>query len=92
MTLAVAALFAKGPTRIRNVYNWRVKVTSISASHARVFPVSQIQLGLLGRRHTSKTIPLSMNGSVRHVMHCLNLMCCPTLFAAAVFATYALPG
>ena len=26
MTLAVAALFAKGPTRIRNVYNWRVKV------------------------------------------------------------------
>ena len=26
MTLAVAALFAQGPTRIRNVYNWRVKV------------------------------------------------------------------
>ncbi len=26
MTLAVAALFAEGPTRIRNVYNWRVKV------------------------------------------------------------------
>ena len=25
MTLAVAALFAKGSTRIRNVYNWRVK-------------------------------------------------------------------
>ncbi len=36
MTLAVAALFAKGPTRIRNVYNWRVKVISISASHAQV--------------------------------------------------------
>ena len=34
MTLAVAALFAQGPTRIRNVYNWRVKVclaASISA-------------------------------------------------------------
>ncbi|KAK9832524.1 hypothetical protein WJX81_005144 [Elliptochloris bilobata] len=27
MTLAVAALFAKGSTRIRNVYNWRVKET-----------------------------------------------------------------
>ncbi|BDA45168.1 3-phosphoshikimate 1-carboxyvinyltransferase, chloroplastic [Coccomyxa sp. Obi] len=27
MTLAVAALFAHGPTRIRNVYNWRVKET-----------------------------------------------------------------
>ncbi|CAK0786651.1 hypothetical protein CVIRNUC_009865 [Coccomyxa viridis] len=27
MTLAVAALFAEGPTRIRNVYNWRVKET-----------------------------------------------------------------
>ncbi len=26
MTLAVAALFAQGQTRIRNVYNWRVKV------------------------------------------------------------------
>ncbi len=26
MTLAVAALFAEGPTCIRNVYNWRVKV------------------------------------------------------------------
>ena len=29
MTLAVAALFAKGPTRIRNVYNWRVKVLAV---------------------------------------------------------------
>ena len=27
MTLAVAALFAQGPTTIRNVYNWRVKET-----------------------------------------------------------------
>jgi 3-phosphoshikimate 1-carboxyvinyltransferase len=27
MTLAVAALFANGPTRIDNVYNWRVKET-----------------------------------------------------------------
>ncbi|KAK9908448.1 hypothetical protein WJX75_008076 [Coccomyxa subellipsoidea] len=27
MTLAVAALFAQGQTRIRNVYNWRVKET-----------------------------------------------------------------
>jgi 3-phosphoshikimate 1-carboxyvinyltransferase len=27
MTLAVAALFAKGTTRIRNVYNWRLKET-----------------------------------------------------------------
>jgi 3-phosphoshikimate 1-carboxyvinyltransferase len=27
MTLAVAALFAAGPTSIRNVYNWRVKET-----------------------------------------------------------------
>ncbi len=47
MTLAVAALFAKGPTRIRNVYNWRVKVISISASHARASnaPCVQILLG-----------------------------------------------
>ncbi len=29
MTLAVAALFAHGPTRIRNVYNWRVKVSNL---------------------------------------------------------------
>eukprot|EP00640_Fibrocapsa_japonica_P001111 CAMPEP_0113938608 /NCGR_PEP_ID=MMETSP1339-20121228/5021_1 /TAXON_ID=94617 /ORGANISM="Fibrocapsa japonica" /LENGTH=436 /DNA_ID=CAMNT_0000941797 /DNA_START=69 /DNA_END=1379 /DNA_ORIENTATION=+ /assembly_acc=CAM_ASM_000762 len=27
MTLAVIALFAEGPTKIRNVYNWRVKET-----------------------------------------------------------------
>jgi 3-phosphoshikimate 1-carboxyvinyltransferase len=27
MTLAVAALFASGPTAIRNIYNWRVKET-----------------------------------------------------------------
>jgi 3-phosphoshikimate 1-carboxyvinyltransferase len=27
MTLAVVALFAEGPTAIRNVYNWRVKET-----------------------------------------------------------------
>ncbi len=27
MTLAVAALFASGTTRIDNVYNWRVKET-----------------------------------------------------------------
>jgi 3-phosphoshikimate 1-carboxyvinyltransferase len=27
MTLATTALFAEGPTRIRNVYNWRVKET-----------------------------------------------------------------
>ncbi len=27
MTLAVLALFAEGPTRIRNIYNWRVKET-----------------------------------------------------------------
>lgn len=27
MTLAVVALFADGPTAIRNVYNWRVKET-----------------------------------------------------------------
>ena len=35
MTLAVAALFAKGPTRIRNVYNWRVKVPMFSHTPAR---------------------------------------------------------
>ncbi|MFP6807054.1 MAG: 3-phosphoshikimate 1-carboxyvinyltransferase [Pseudomonadales bacterium] len=27
MTVATVALFAKGPTRIRNIYNWRVKET-----------------------------------------------------------------
>jgi len=27
MTLATVALFAKGPTAIRNIYNWRVKET-----------------------------------------------------------------
>ena len=32
MTLAVAALFAKGQTRIRNVYNWRVKACTSSVS------------------------------------------------------------
>lgn len=34
MTLAVAALFAQGPTRIRNVYNWRVKVCPSSITLA----------------------------------------------------------
>lgn len=32
MTLAVAALFAQGTTRIRNVYNWRVKETERMAA------------------------------------------------------------
>lgn len=32
MTLAVAALFADGPTAIRNVGNWRVKETERMAS------------------------------------------------------------
>ena len=27
MTIAAMALFAEGPTRIRNIYNWRVKET-----------------------------------------------------------------
>jgi 3-phosphoshikimate 1-carboxyvinyltransferase len=27
MTIATTALFAEGPTRIRNIYNWRVKET-----------------------------------------------------------------
>ncbi|MCL2914965.1 3-phosphoshikimate 1-carboxyvinyltransferase [Shewanella corallii] len=27
MTIAVAALFAKGPTRMTNIYNWRIKET-----------------------------------------------------------------
>ena len=34
MTIAVAALFAKGPTVIRNVYNWRVKETDRLAAMA----------------------------------------------------------
>lgn len=33
MTLAVAALFAQGQTRIRNVYNWRVKVCLAASQH-----------------------------------------------------------
>lgn len=27
MTIATAAVFAKGPTRLRNIYNWRIKET-----------------------------------------------------------------
>lgn len=34
MTLAVVALFAKGPTRIRNIYNWRLKETDRLAAMA----------------------------------------------------------
>jgi 3-phosphoshikimate 1-carboxyvinyltransferase len=34
MTVAVMALFAAGPTRIRNVYNWRVKETDRLAAMA----------------------------------------------------------
>lgn len=34
MTIATAALFAKGPTAIRNVYNWRVKETDRLAAMA----------------------------------------------------------
>ena len=39
MTLAVAALFAQGPTRIRNVYNWRVKVRFNMASWTWELPI-----------------------------------------------------
>lgn len=35
MTIAVAALFAKGPTRIRNIYNWRIKETDRLAAMAK---------------------------------------------------------
>lgn len=35
MTLATTALFADGPTRIRNVHNWRVKETDRLAAMAR---------------------------------------------------------
>ncbi len=34
MTAAVLALFADGPTRIRNIYNWRVKETDRLAAMA----------------------------------------------------------
>ncbi|MBU2886876.1 3-phosphoshikimate 1-carboxyvinyltransferase [Gilvimarinus agarilyticus] len=34
MTIATTALFAKGPTRIRNIYNWRVKETDRLAAMA----------------------------------------------------------
>lgn len=34
MTIATTALFAKGPTKIRNVYNWRVKETDRLAAMA----------------------------------------------------------
>jgi len=34
MTIAVAALFAKGTTKIRNIYNWRVKETDRLAAMA----------------------------------------------------------
>jgi len=34
MTIAAAALFAEGPTRIRNIYNWRVKETDRLAAMA----------------------------------------------------------
>ena len=34
MTIAVAALFAEGPTTIRNIYNWRVKETDRLAAMA----------------------------------------------------------
>lgn len=36
MTLAVAALFAEGPTTIRNVYSWRLKETE--RMKAKTFP------------------------------------------------------
>lgn len=34
MTIATTALFAQGPTRIRNIYNWRVKETDRLAAMA----------------------------------------------------------
>lgn len=34
MTIATTALFAEGPTRIRNIYNWRVKETDRLAAMA----------------------------------------------------------
>ena len=60
MTLAVAALFAEGPTAIRNVYNWRVKETErmkaivtelgkLGAEVGRDMSTSHI---LLGSMHT----------------------------------------
>ncbi len=92
MTLAVAALFAKGPTRIRNVYNWRVKVISFSASPRPSVPCVADNSGYSGGVLRPEAFPSSTNWSVRHVMHCPNLMCCRPLFATDVFATCALPA
>ena len=54
MTLAVAALFAKGSTRIRNVYNWRVKACSspLNAYHLSlvISRMESTELGTWERR------------------------------------------
>jgi 3-phosphoshikimate 1-carboxyvinyltransferase len=38
MTLATVALFAKGPTAIRNIYNWRVKETDWQLNFVKWVP------------------------------------------------------
>jgi 3-phosphoshikimate 1-carboxyvinyltransferase len=47
MTIAVTALFAEGPTRIRNIGNWRVKETDrLSAMHTELTKLgAQVAVG-----------------------------------------------
>ena len=53
MTVAVMALFAQGPTRIRNIYNWRVKETDRLAAMAA-------ELAKLGARVTEERDTLTV--------------------------------
>ena len=45
MTLATVALFAKGPTAIRNIYNWRVKETD--RLHAMATELRKVGAGVV---------------------------------------------
>ena len=71
MTLAVAALFAQGQTRIRNVYNWRVKVCLAVFIHTCPM-VTNIRLALYHHASTSSGNSMyAHGGNPKPWIHCL---------------------
>jgi 3-phosphoshikimate 1-carboxyvinyltransferase len=83
MTIAVAALFAKGTTTIRNIYNWRVKETDRIVAMATELR----KLGAVveeGHDFISITPPESINGSSIDTYNDHRVAMC---FSLAAFAT-----
>ena len=75
MTIAAMALFAKGQTVIRNIYNWRVKETdrmhAMAEGLTRLGAIVQTTEDSVGKIHVSKVIKLT-NEKYGHVA-CQNI-------------------